>query len=125
MSHSTAEISEAAGDPVPSIAGVPAAPILRAPPGRASTGPLGWARQNLFNSVPSAILTIVLAVLLVGWAIMFVDSAFAHAVWSVPETATGPDASACQAAKGTGACWAVISDKYRFILFGRYPYDEQ
>jgi general L-amino acid transport system permease protein len=24
-----------------------------------------------------------------------------------------------------GACWAVIGDKYRFILFGRYPYDEQ
>jgi general L-amino acid transport system permease protein len=24
-----------------------------------------------------------------------------------------------------GACWAVIGDKYRFILFGRYPFDEQ
>ncbi len=24
-----------------------------------------------------------------------------------------------------GACWAVIGDKYRFILFGRYPFAEQ
>ena len=28
-------------------------------------------------------------------------------------------------AKGIGACWAVITDKYRLILFGRYPFDEQ
>ena len=36
-----------------------------------------------------------------------------------------PDTAACQNAKGIGACWAVIADKYRLILFGRYPYDEQ
>jgi general L-amino acid transport system permease protein len=24
-----------------------------------------------------------------------------------------------------GACWAVIPEKYRFILFGTYPYDQQ
>ena len=48
-----------------------------------------------------------------------------HAVWSVPEGATGPDVSACRDARGVGACWAVIGEKYRFILFGRYPYEEQ
>ena len=35
------------------------------------------------------------------------------------------DTAICQNAKGIGACWAVIADKYRLILFGRYPYDEQ
>ena len=25
---------------------------------------------------------------------------------------------------GHGACWAVIAEKYRLILFGRYPYEE-
>src|SRR5690606_3513131 len=34
-------------------------------------------------------------------------------------------AHACQAARGHGACWGVIAEKYRVILFGRYPYDEQ
>ena len=27
--------------------------------------------------------------------------------------------------KGIGACWAVIAEKYRFILFGTYPYASQ
>ena len=36
-----------------------------------------------------------------------------------------PNAEACQAARGTGACWGVIAEKYRLIIFGRYPYEEQ
>jgi general L-amino acid transport system permease protein len=56
---------------------------------------------------------------LVEWGIV-------NAIWSVPYGDTGiADTSACQNAKGTGACWAVIADKYRLILFGRYPYEEQ
>ncbi|MDP3832520.1 MAG: amino acid ABC transporter permease, partial [Hydrogenophaga sp.] len=35
------------------------------------------------------------------------------------------DADACQAARGIGACWGVVTEKYRIILFGRYPYEEQ
>ena len=27
--------------------------------------------------------------------------------------------------QASGACWAVIAQKYRLILFGIYPYDEQ
>ena len=36
-----------------------------------------------------------------------------------------PDADACQAARGIGACWGVVAEKYRLIIFGRYPYEEQ
>src|SRR4030081_3414172 len=32
---------------------------------------------------------------------------------------------ACRAIRGLGACWAVIPEKYRFILFGTYPFDQQ
>jgi general L-amino acid transport system permease protein len=47
-------------------------------------------------------------------------------VWSVPTGANGQaDTSACRAEIGIGACWAVIREKYRFILFGFYPYDQQ
>ena len=46
---------------------------------------------------------------------------FWNAIWSVPGNQTG----ACRAIRGLGACWAVIPEKYRFILFGTYPFDQQ
>ena len=122
---STGQLSGAARDPVPALAGVPAAPISRAAPLAAGVGPLGWARVNLFNSVPSTAVTLVLLYFIVRWAIGFFDWGVLHAVWTVPQTAAGPDPSACRDLKGVGACWAVIGEKYRFILFGRFPYDEQ
>ncbi len=44
--------------------------------------------------------------------------AFIDAVWV-------PDAQACLSARGQGACWGVIVEKHRLILFGRYPIDQQ
>ncbi|PLK48852.1 amino acid ABC transporter permease [Uliginosibacterium sp. TH139] len=41
-----------------------------------------------------------------------------HAIWS-------SDLEACRAARGTGACWGVIVEKHRLLLFGRYPFEEQ
>ena len=51
----------------------------------------------------------------------FVRWAFIDAVWSAP------NGRACRNPGGEeiGACWAFIGEKLRFILFGRYPYDEQ
>ncbi|HEY0419635.1 MAG TPA: ABC transporter permease subunit, partial [Acetobacteraceae bacterium] len=89
-------------------------------------GPLAWLRANLFSSWISTAVTLALGYLLARWLISFIDWAFVHAVWSVPATPQGTlDPTACRDAKGTGACWAVIGDKWRFILFGRYPYEEQ
>ena len=46
--------------------------------------------------------------------------------WALPQTAAGqPDTRMCREMKGVGACWALIGEKYRFILFGTYPFDEQ
>jgi general L-amino acid transport system permease protein len=90
------------------------------------TGPWAWARRNLFGSWISTAVTLVLAYLILRIVISFVSWAFVHAVWTVPYNANGmADTSACQLAKGVGACWAIIGDKYRLILFGRYPYDAQ
>ncbi len=98
----------------------------REQPSALAIGPLAWMRVNLFNSWISSAVTLLLLYFGVKWIISFVDWAFLHAVWSVPETAPGKlDPTACRDAKGFGACWAVIGDKYRFILFGRYPFDEQ
>ena len=126
MSQTTAQLSEAAGDPVSSLAGIAAAPIaVRPPPGVASSGPIGWMRKNLFGSILSTIVTLVLAYLLMTWAIKFVDWGIIHAVWYVPDQGNATDTSACRNVQGVGACWAVVADNYRIMLFGRFPFDEQ
>ena len=91
-----------------------------------TVGPAAWLRANLFNNWWSTAITLALGYLLVRWVVGFVDWGIIHAVWSVPSKGPGiADTSACQAAKGTGACWAIISDKWRFIIFGRYTFDDQ
>jgi general L-amino acid transport system permease protein len=44
--------------------------------------------------------------------------------WAVLRASVMADASRCQM-PGAGACWGVITEKYRFILLGRYPFEEQ
>ena len=101
-----------------------AAPAIRPP--ASLLRPWDWARENLFNSWLSTAVTLALGYLLIRWTIGLANWAIVHAVWSVPVGANGlADATACHNVKGFGACWAVIADKYRFILFGRYPYEEQ
>ena len=45
--------------------------------------------------------------------------------WAVLNAVFRPDAVACHALEGSGACWGVVAEKYRVILFGRYPVDAQ
>src|SRR5246127_4564663 len=80
-----------------------------------------WLRANLFSSIASSLTTLVLAALLVKALVALVQWGILDAVWRVP---TG-DSSACRAARGLGACWAVIPEKFRFILFGTFPFDQQ
>ena len=89
-----------------------------------TTGPIAWARTNLFASWWSTAVTLVLAYLIVRWTLGFVEWAFINAVWSVPMQGNQPQTGACRDMKGVGACWAVIAEKHRFILFGTYPFEE-
>jgi general L-amino acid transport system permease protein len=82
---------------------------------------LRWLRANLFPSITSSIMTLLLLALLAKMIMSFLQWGVLDAVWTVP----GNDTSACRAAHGIGACWAVIPEKFRFILFGTYPYDQQ
>ncbi len=89
-------------------------------------GPVAWLRANLFGSWISTAVTLALVYIIVRVLFSFVEWAFVHAIWTVPYGPTGiAQTAVCQEAKGTGACWAVIADKYRLILFGRFPYTEQ
>ena len=83
-------------------------------------GPVAWMRANLFAGWLSTAVTLALGYLMIRWAIGFIDWAFINAIWSVPNNQT----QACRDARGVGACWAVVTEKHRFILFGTYPYEQ-
>ena len=86
-----------------------------------SRGAIGWLRANLFSSIPSTIISLLLIFLLAKACVSLVQWGYWNAIWTVP----GNQTSACRAIRGLGACWAVIPEKYRFILFGTYPFDQQ
>ena len=77
-----------------------------------------WAQHNLWGTPVSAVTTVLLALILL-WSI---PSLFE---WSVFNAVFTADADQCQAARDMGACWGVVAEKYRLILFGRYPFDAQ
>jgi general L-amino acid transport system permease protein len=79
-------------------------------------GVIGWVRGNLFNGTLNSILSI--ATLYLLWKVVppLIRWAFIDSVWHT----TG---QACKTA--TGACWSVVTENARFILFGFYPYDSQ
>src|SRR5437868_8136317 len=81
-----------------------------------TSGVIGWRRANLFNSVFNTILTILAVYLLVLTVPPLIRWAFIDAVWDAPYG---------QACGSEGACWAFIGEKWRFIFFGRFPYDAQ
>ena len=92
----------------------------------AAISPWAWARANLFGSVWSTAITLALGYIIVRVVLSLVEWGLVNAVWTVPYGPTGiADTAICQNVKGVGACWAVLTDKYRLILFGRYPYAEQ
>ncbi len=76
-----------------------------------------WLRANLFNSPLNAALTLLVLHALIMLVPPLIDWAIVKASLSAPNEAT------CEA-RG-GACWAFVARWYRFILFGRYPYDQQ
>ena len=44
--------------------------------------------------------------------------------WAVVDAVAAADYAACKAAEH-GACWGFVAEKWRLILFGRYPYEQQ
>jgi general L-amino acid transport system permease protein len=79
-------------------------------------GALGWMRKNLFSSWGNGITTVVLLVAVVWFLQGFLNWALFTAIFTAPSG---------QACRGHGACWALIHEKYRFIFFGTFPYEQQ
>src|SRR3954447_19066222 len=69
-----------------------------------------WLRANLFSSIPSSIISLLLILLLAKGGVGFVQWAFVNAIWMVQDSQTG----VCRALRGLGASGAVIPERYRF-----------
>jgi general L-amino acid transport system permease protein len=96
------------------------APLMRPPP--ATMGVFGWIRANLFPSIGSGALTVLIALLLVWIIPPLIDFLLIDAVWS------GSDREAClpsPARPEVGACWAYIGDRFAYIVYGSYPIAER
>jgi len=94
---------------------VPVAAPRRPPPLRARSLSR-WLRANLFNNVCNIVMTLLCLGALVMAVPGIVRWAVLDAVW------TSSDGDECRSA--LGACWAVVGEKYRLILFGTFPYEE-
>ena len=93
-------------------------PIAPRPAPVRTEGFVPWARANLFGNPASALTTLALLGLFL-WAL----PGLVH--WFAIDAVFVPSAPKCQAARDHGACWGVIAEKYRLIIFGRYPFDQQ
>ena len=80
-------------------------------------GMIAWIRINLFSDWATGAMTLVVGGVLLFLLPQLVSWAFIRAAWL-------PNFEACRV-DGVGACWGVVAEKYRFILFGRYPFEEQ
>ena len=75
---------------------------------------LPWLKRNLFSDWKNTLGTLIVLALLVRYLPPLLD-------WAVFNAVARPDNAACRAIGHEGACWGVIAEKYRLILFGRYP----
>jgi general L-amino acid transport system permease protein len=82
-----------------------------------SGGAIAWLRGNLFGNWTTTLSTVVLGGLLLWFLPQLLQWALIDAVWL-------PQVDACRA-QGAGACWGVVAEKYRLIIFGRYPHEAQ
>lgn len=84
-----------------------------------SRGAGHWVKANLFSTPLNSAITLLMLLFLawsvpkvLGWTVF-------NAVWGYATVAQ------CDAVRGQGACWAVVWEKFRFMMFGVYPFEEQ
>ncbi len=94
-----------------------------ADPPVSQVGAIRWMRENLFSGPVNTVMTIV-SLAVVGWLLMQMWPWWARSVWNansltecreIIRATYGPDA--------TGACWAMLRERWHQYLFGFYPSD--
>ncbi|MEI8168944.1 MAG: amino acid ABC transporter permease, partial [Rhodoferax sp.] len=92
-------------------------PIAARPAPTQTSGLVAWIRTNLFGDLMTSLMTLMIGGFLLYTIPQFLSWALFRAAWL-------PNFDACRV-EGVGACWGVVAEKYRIILFGRYPFEEQ
>ncbi|MCF8168239.1 MAG: amino acid ABC transporter permease [Rhodoferax sp.] len=92
-------------------------PIAARPAPVNTEGPVAWIKSNLLADWKTTLSTLVIGALLLWYVPQILNWALFNASWRA-------NYEACRV-EGVGACWGVIAEKYRLIIFGRYPFDEQ
>lgn len=86
-------------------------------------GPVRWARENLFSGPLNTILTI-LSLSFVVYIVMMVWPWFARSVWVADSLTECRQIIRARHGEGaTGACWAMLRERWPQYLFGFYPRD--
>jgi len=91
--------------------------LPEAPPPVAETGAIKWLRENLFSSVGNTALTLVSAYVVINLVISAAPWFF-NGIWD------SPSLTACREMLDgrTGACFAVLTERWNQLLFGfKYP----
>ncbi|MGG7564698.1 amino acid ABC transporter permease [Rhodovulum sp. DZ06] len=97
------------------VAWVAEGSIPPSPPPAGETGPIRWARENLFLGPVNSVITIV-ASIFITWGVL------ALLQWAVFDAVVNASSLAeCREVNPHGACWAVIVERFDQFLFGFYP----
>jgi general L-amino acid transport system permease protein len=92
-------------------------PIAPRPAPAVPSGLGHWLHANLWQDPRTRITTLVLVAVLLWVGVPLADWALWRAHWQA-------NADLCHASLA-GACWGVIHEKFRIIVFGRYPFEAQ
>lgn len=88
------------------------------PPPRNLVGPVAWVRENFFGSVTDTLLTLVGLYLLYLMVPAILDFTILDAVIDADSRVQ------CQE-RGSGACWALIVERFQLSLYAFYPEEER
>ncbi|QDL90580.1 amino acid ABC transporter permease [Paroceanicella profunda] len=89
--------------------------IPPSPPPASETGPVKWLRENMFSTIPNAALSLI-SIAVIVYAVASIAPWFIHSVWVADSLAQCREID-------TGACFAVINERFNQFIFGFYPSD--
>lgn len=104
-----------------SVAYVASEMLPTKPPPMRESGVVKWVRENLFPNVLTSFLTI-LGILIVVYGVWLFLPWLLHSVWDANSLKECRQIIQERYGEGsTGACWAVIKERWPQYLFGFYP----
>jgi general L-amino acid transport system permease protein len=83
-------------------------------------GAIKWLRENLFSGWLNTALTL-LAIYIIFVTVRAVTPWLANSVWNAASLGECREIVAAAGEGATGACWAVIRDRWHQYMFGFYP----